>query len=58
MGLSLKPDLYALELPGTEGTVSHHQTGKHRNKVAEADCRISVTKPAKDYSDKHLPGKG
>lgn len=45
-------------VPGTEVPVSHHQTDKLRNKVAEADGGMSVTKPSKDCSDKHLPQWG
>lgn len=48
VSLSSKLDLDTLELPGTEVTASHHQTSK---------CSISVTKTAKDHSEKHLPGR-
>lgn len=57
-GPKLKLDLDALKLPGTKVTVSHYQTGEHRSKTAEADCRIFVIKPAKDRSDKHLSRRG
>lgn len=57
-GPKLNLGLDTLKLRDTKVTVSHYQTGEHRSKTAEADCRIFVIKPAKDRSDKHLPGRG
>lgn len=57
MPLSSKPDLDTLKLPGTEVTVSHHQTGKRRSKVAETDCRISIAKDLRT-AQTNLPGRG